>query len=89
MTRIQIRTDEKLKRKAQKVLKKLGLDLSSAINMYLVQIVLKEEIPFSIRTENGFTPKQEREMLREVEWAEKHGKGYTSVDELMKDILGK
>lgn len=87
MTTLQVRTDAKLKKSAQKVLKNLGLDLSTAINMYLVQITLKKAIPFEIRTENGFTPAQERQMIKETQWALKHGKRYSSVDELFVDIL--
>ncbi len=49
MTTIQIRTDEKTKKAVQKILKKLGLDLSTAINMYLAQIVKYQGIPFPIR----------------------------------------
>ena len=89
MATIQVRTEKKLKESAQHILKELGLDLSTAINMYLVQIVIKNAIPFEIRTENGFTPSQERKMIREARWAKKYGKRYSSSEELFKDILGK
>ncbi len=88
MSTIQVRTDGKLKKRVQKVLKDIGLDLSSAINLYLRQIVITESIPFPIRTENGFTPEQERKILREAEEAVKHGKRYHSAKELHKEILG-
>lgn len=86
---IQVRTDAKLKKNAQKVLDQLGLDLSSAINVYLRQIVITGSIPFEIRTVNGFTPAQERRMLREAEEAIKHGKRYSSSEDMHRDILGK
>lgn len=63
MTTIQIRVDEKTKRDSARVLKELGLDLSSAIKVYLKQIVHTKGIPFPVVTENGFTPKREREIL--------------------------
>lgn len=88
MTTIQVRTQEKTKKSAQMILAKLGLDLSTAINMYLVQIVEKKGIPFPVRTENGFTPAQEQEILKEMAWAEKHGKRYATTKEMFKDILG-
>lgn len=53
MATIQTRIDEKTKKKAQKILAKLGLDLSSAIKMYLVQIIAHQGIPFPILTEKG------------------------------------
>ena len=88
-TTIQVRADTKLKKSAQLVLGKLGLDLSTAINIYLVQIVEKQGIPFQILTENGMTPAQEKKILKEMEWALKHGKRYTSTKAMVKDILGK
>lgn len=40
------------------------------------------------RTENGYTPEQERQLIREAKYAEKYGKRYHSVREAMNDILG-
>ncbi|MDB4978938.1 MAG: translation repressor RelB [Candidatus Peribacteria bacterium] len=87
MTTIQIRTNEKIKASAQQILGKLGLDLSTAINMYLVQIIEKKGIPFEILTKNGLTAAQEKEILKEIEWTKTHGKSYSSARELHKDIL--
>lgn len=87
MTTIQVRTDERKKRAAQYILQKLGMDLSTAINIYLVQIIAKNGIPFEIVTENGMTPAQERRLLREEAWARKHSKRYRSAKELHDDIL--
>ena len=87
MTTIQVRTPEKTKRLAQKILKDLGLDLSTAINIYLVQIIEKNGIPFEIITENGMTPAAERKILKEIAWAEKHGKSYKTAKEMHEDIL--
>lgn len=47
-TNINIRTDSELKAKAQSVLADLGLDMSTAINIYLNQIVYRQAIPFEI-----------------------------------------
>lgn len=88
-TTLQVRTDVKLKKAAQNVLSELGLDLSTAINMYLVQITRRKGIPFEIVTENGFTPAQEQKILRELEEAKKSGKRYRTVQEAHRDILGR
>ena len=88
MSTIQIRTEASLKKEAQKVLKKIGLDLSSAINVYLRQIVITGSIPFPIRTINGFTPAQERKMIRESEEALRNGKSFATVQEMHDHILG-
>ena len=47
-TNINVRTDSELKIKAQSVLSDLGLDMSTAINIYLNQIVYQSAIPFEI-----------------------------------------
>ena len=88
MATIHVRTPEVLKRDVKKVLDKLGLDFSTAINMYFHQIRLTESIPFPLRTTNGFTPEQERTMLKEMKEARTHGKSYRSVDAMFRDILG-
>jgi DNA-damage-inducible protein J len=47
MTTLNIRIDEKLKNNASDVLSKMGLDLSSAIKMFLNQVVVKQGVPFT------------------------------------------
>ncbi|HXK38706.1 MAG TPA: type II toxin-antitoxin system RelB/DinJ family antitoxin [Candidatus Paceibacterota bacterium] len=89
MTTIQVRIDEKTKAKAKKVFRKMGLDISSGVKLYLARVVQDETVPFVVRTVNGYTPEQEREIIRETEYAEKHGKRYSDIDELMRDVFGK
>ena len=86
---INLRINKKLKSDAQKTFKKMGLDFSSGVKVYLKEVVNTQSIPFKIRTENGFTPEQEAEMLKEADWALKHGKRYKDIRELHRDILGK
>lgn len=88
MTTIQVRTPAKTKKAAQKILKELGLDMSTAINVYLVKIIQRKGIPFEFVTENGFTLAEELKILRELEEAKK-SKGYASAKELHDAILGK
>lgn len=70
MTTIQIRTDEKIKKKAQGVFHKLGIDMSSTINVFLYQVILRDGLPFKIVTENGLTPHEEEEILQAEREAE-------------------
>jgi DNA-damage-inducible protein J len=51
-TNINIRTDSELKEKAQSILADLGLDMSTAINVYLNQIVYIQALPFEIAKPN-------------------------------------
>ena len=84
---IQLRIDAATKSKAQKVLKELGLDLSSAVKLFLTQVVRSRSLPISNLTVNGFTPAQERRALKELKWTKKYGKRYPSVKEAMDAIL--
>jgi len=86
---IQVRIDEGTKTRAVELFNKLGLDMSTAIKMFLKKAVDASALPFTPSlTVNGYTPAQEAKMLREVKYAIKHGKGYSSAEELHKDILG-
>lgn len=49
---INVNVDSKLKHDANDILKELGLNMSSAINMFLVQVVKKNGIPFEIVNDN-------------------------------------
>ncbi len=71
MSTIQVRIDEKTKKSAKKILDKLGLDFSSAIKIYMHQIVTSEGIPFKILTENGLTMEQEAAINKATEEAER------------------
>ena len=70
-TTIQIRIDSKVKNAAKKILDELGLDMSSAIKLYLSQIVHSKGIPFQPLTENGMTAAEEEEILKAAEEAER------------------
>lgn len=82
-TTLQIRISAKDKADAQKILKKMGMDLSTGIKTFIRQVVIDKGLPFRPRTENGFTPEFEARMIKETEWAEKHGKRYNSAEEAM------
>ncbi len=88
-TTLNIRVNKKLKEDARRTFKKMGLDVSSGIKIYLNQVVNNQSIPFEVRTENGFTPEQEEKIIKEAEWARKYGKRYSSIEELHRDILKK
>lgn len=65
MAYIHVRTDGNLKNRVQKILKKMGLDMSTAINMYFASIDLRKEIPFDVRAhapKQGNAPKKPRKL---------------------------
>ena len=92
MATIQIRIDEPTKKSAQRILDKLGLDLSSAIKIYLKQITQTKGIPFPLITENGFTPAQEEELIKASnqtlrQYRAGKLKTYKTTKELFNDLL--
>ena len=61
-TTIHINTDTELKAKAQAILDDLGLDMSTAFNIFLSQMVDRETLPFEMdksTTANGKRPRSE------------------------------
>lgn len=85
MTTINIRIDENIKNKASKTLEKMGLDLSSAVKLFLHQTIKEDGLPFHPSN----NPKAIRTMWdKEVEDALKNGKGYKRAEDLF-DALDK
>lgn len=85
-TTINVRTDAATKRAAQSVFKRMGLDLSTGVNMYLSRVAQDKAMPFTPRTINGFTPEYEARILRETAYAEKFGKSYRTVEEALRAV---
>ena len=48
VTNINIRTDSEVKAQAQDVLSKLGLDLTTAVNLFLRQLICKQGVSFDV-----------------------------------------
>ena len=87
-TNLNIRVDSNLKKDAEDLFKRLGLNLSSAINVFLTQSVREQAIPFEIHEDRP--NKKLLKALKEAEKMQKHPekyKGYHNVDELFEDLL--
>lgn len=85
-TTLNVRTDITTKREARRVFKRMGLDLSTGVNMYLSRVAQDKAMPFTPRTVNGFTPEYEARILRETAYAEKYGKRYKTVEEALRAV---
>ena len=86
-TPTQIRIDSDIKKKATDLFASLGLDMSSAVNMFLYQCVLKGGLPFNVEL-----PKYNNETLKAMAEAisianDPNVKGYTNIDDLKKALL--
>ena len=81
-----ISLDPELKEKAIKLFSNFGLDLSTAITLFLSQSVREEKIPFEIRM--NVPNKETIEALKEKEAMKdkKKYKRYDSFEEIIKEI---
>lgn len=63
MVTINIRTEETVKKEAEKIFNELGLNMSVAINVFLKQVIREKRIPFDItlNTPNEITKKAIKE----------------------------
>ncbi|MDD6181030.1 MAG: type II toxin-antitoxin system RelB/DinJ family antitoxin [Desulfovibrionaceae bacterium] len=86
-TSMNIRLDSDLKREAQSLFSALGLDMSSAVNIFLRQALRQRGLPFEVKLDS---PNAETlEALEEVRRMKENpalGKTYTDVDAMMKDL---
>ena len=81
-----IRIDSNTKQVATELLNELGLDLSSAVNIFLKQVVLQGGLPFQVKY-----PQYKPEVIEAMEEAEKlsrnpNTKKYSSFSEALEDI---
>lgn len=53
-SRISMNIDDDVKQNAQRVFGKMGLDMTTAIELFLRAAIMEERIPFEIRTEQAY-----------------------------------
>lgn len=85
-TNISIRMDSELKAAAEALFEELGMNLSTAFNIFVRQSLREGGIPFMIS--NGKPNKETVAAMLEAEKIAKDSsvKGYTSVDELFSEL---
>ena len=82
-----IRMDSELKKQADAMLADMGLNMTTAMNMFLRQVVRQGKIPFEIATDipNAETLAAMKEVDDMIN-GKIPAKKYTSTDELFKDL---
>jgi len=86
-TNMSFRVDKELKKEADTLFKRLGLNTSVALNMFLRQSVEDQAIPF-----NSSLKKPSRRLLKALKEAEKiesgkkYAKSYNNIEELFEDL---
>ena len=69
---INVRTDAELKAQAQQVFESIGLDLSTAVNLFLKQAVEVKNLPFAIGTPYVNQAESEKRVSRRGVWKGKY-----------------
>ena len=82
----QVRIDEKLKKQATELFSQLGMDMSSAMNIFLRQCIMRGGLPFEV-----VIPQYKPEVLEAMEEAKRISKDpatkrYSSFSEAMEDL---
>lgn len=82
----QVRIDEDLKKQAVELFGQLGIDMSSAMNMFLKQCVMRGGLPFAVEL-----PQYKSEVLEAMEEARRisrdpNVKRYGSFAEALEDL---
>ena len=87
-TNINIRMDEQLKKQFDHLCNELGMNMTTAFNIFAKTMVRQQRTPFEVSLE---TPNAEtREAIQEVQRMKadpKLGKSYSDVDQMMEDLL--
>ena len=79
---ITVRVEEKVKKQAGDIFKEVGMDMSTAINIYLKQVIRSNGIPFPVSADipNDITNKA----IKAAE--EGQMASFSSIDDLMEDL---
>ena len=87
-TSMTIRMDSAVKQQAQELFAALGMDMTTAVNIFLRQAIQRQGLPFEVALHH---PNRESlEALAEVREMKQHPeryKGYTDAEAMMKELL--
>lgn len=83
-TNLNVRVDESLKKRAEELLNNLGMNMSTAVNVFLRQVVRVHGIPFEIKADvpNAGT----MAAIEDVRNGKNLSPAFSSVEALMEDL---
>ena len=79
---ITVRVEDNVKKEASDIFKEVGLDMSTAINVFLKQVIRSNGIPFPVSAE--IPNKTTLKAIKEAERGETAS--FSSIEDLMKDL---
>jgi addiction module antitoxin, relB/dinJ family len=78
-----IRLDSEVKEQAQQVFNNLGMDMTTAINIFLRQAIQYQGLPFDVRLDEN---RKLLEILRDLNQNRNMSQSFESVSDLMEDL---
>ncbi len=87
---INVHVNPKDKEEATNILKDLGLNMTTLINMTLKQVIKRKGVPFDIiipTSNNELETALKESSIIEKEYKTGKRKGYNNVDEMMRSII--
>lgn len=85
MTQINFRIDEDIKTNAEAALKEMGLNMSSAITIFLTKVAREKRIPFEINADPFYSAENMLELRNRIE-SINNGTSVLSEHELIEDL---
>ncbi|MDG7979323.1 type II toxin-antitoxin system RelB/DinJ family antitoxin [Streptococcus pneumoniae] len=80
---ISIRLDSEVKEQAQQVFSNLGMDMTTAINIFLRQAIQYQGLPFDVRLDEN---RKLLQALTDLDQNRNMSQSFESVSELMEDL---
>ena len=82
-TSMSIRLDSEVKEQAQQVFNNLGMDMTTAINIFLRQAIQYQGLPFDVRLDEN---QKLLQVLTDVDQNRNMSQSFKSVSDLMEDL---
>ena len=82
-TSISIRLDSEVKEQAQQVFNNLGMDMTTAINIFLRQAIQYQGLPFDVRLDEN---RKLLQVLTDLDQNRNMSQSFESVSDLMEDL---
>ena len=85
MSVLQVRVDEELKNQAAEILDTIGIDLSTAVRMFLKKVIIERGIPFDTRIDD-ITLKGIMAIRKMQKISEENGNSEMTLEEINEEI---
>ena len=82
-TSMSIRLDSEVKEQAQQVFSNLGMDMTTAINIFLRQAIQYQGLPFDVRLDEN---RKLLEVLTDLDQNRNMSQSFESVSDFMEDL---